>query len=174
MPNIRYTNDSTTGNIDIGYSKKYLCLAINLKSKVKGYLIMGGYANSSFSIIFNGLVVNISVALVRSDLVGVSHNYRKVTSVGFYHALSILNEASATNIYPLNDYVISHPNKTSLLQIADNSLLSTSQYHSFGIAAYDFSYHYIGKQYTHYGQQFILMKFDKALVDMPLIYVSIW
>ena len=44
MPNIRFTTNSTTGTIDPSYYKQYLYIIINLKSKVKGYIIMDIYA----------------------------------------------------------------------------------------------------------------------------------
>ena len=166
MANISCITNSTTSTIDISYSKQEQCLIINLKAKVKGNLIMDGYDKNSVATIWNGLVSNTSVVIIRNDLVEVSHTDRKDTLIGFDHDLSILTGSSAIAISLHKYYVISHINETSLLQIA-----AASHDHDFGITSYDVDYHYRDEKYIHYGHQVILMKIYKSMVNIYLIYV---
>ena len=125
---IRILNIRTVA-IDISDSKKDLWSAINHKYKVKGGLIMEDYDDNSVFTVSNGLVYDTSVDLISSGLFEVSHTEKKVTLAAFYHYLSILTGVSITDIDLCSYDAIYHLNKTSLLQIDDNSLIYTEQYH---------------------------------------------
>ena len=169
MANISYITNITTSTIDISYSKQELCLIINLKAKGKRDLIIDGYDKNSVATIWNGLVSNTSVVIIRNDLFEVSHTGRKDALVGFDHDLSILTGYSAIAIYLHNYFVISHINEISLLHRP-----AASYDHDFGIASYDVAYNYRDEQYIHYGQQVILMEIYKAMMNIYLMYVTIW
>ena len=138
-------------------------------------IITDGYSENSVATIWNVLISNTGVVSVRSGLVEVSHDEIKVTLVGFDNDIYILTGASTASIDLINYYLISHVNKTSLLQRSANSLISTSQDHYFGISVYNVAYHYYsGKKCIHSGHQEILINLDKDLMDMDLVYVPIW
>ena len=132
------------------------------------------YDNNSVAIIWNNIADSTSIAITRNGFSEVSQTNRNSTLVVFDHDLSILTGASAAAIFLCYVNVIFHLNDTSLLQRDANSLLSTAKYHNFGIPAYDASNHYSGKEYIHSGHQSALMKFDKALMDMDMMYVPIY
>ena len=135
---------------------------------------MDGYVNSIIVAIWNSLVSKNIVSLICSGLLKVSQTEIKFTLTGFYHNISILTGYSATLIDLFNDHLLSNINETSLLQRDSDYLVLTPQDHDFWKYADDAANHYSGKQYIHYGNQVILMKFDPALMDMDLVYVSIW
>ena len=63
-----------------------------------------------------------------------------------------------------NGTSIDHLKDTPLLGGGDNYLLSTSQVHYSFITVNDAANHHSGKKYIHYGNQIILMNYDKVLI----------
>ena len=138
-----------------------------------GDIIIEGCAVKIVTTIWNGIVSNTIVDIISSGLVEVSHTEINITLVVFDNEIFILTGAYDNTIDLCNNDIIAHLKNTPLLWIYDNYLLYAAQDCDFGMDTYYVANNYSGNQYNNYGNEVILIKFYKALINMAMMYVNI-
>ena len=81
---------------------------------------------------------------------------------------------ASTNAITLPHVAVgAHMDNFKLLQGDTKYLLSAKQYHDFVITAYESAKNYSSKKYINDRDQYVVMKFDKDLIDIDMMYVPI-